>query len=287
MTHRRRLLMAVLSGFFAAPLLSFAAPALAQGKDEALAAAIASPLRTPANVARDGARHPYESLVFWGLKPHQTVIEVSPGGGYWTEILAPYAKATGGTYVAGLADLANPKISDGARRSRADFEMRFMDPAKYGAVQFVNFGPVAAPLGAPGSADLVLTARNVHNWTVQPGVADKIFKDFFEVLKPGGILAVEDHRADPKAESDKGADGYLATATVVALAEKAGFKLEAQSEINANPKDTKDHPFGVWTLPPTRQSAPSGQPADPKFDRAKYDAIGESDRMTLRFRKPA
>jgi predicted methyltransferase len=287
MTHRRRLLMAVLSGLFAAPLTGVAAPAFAQAKDAALAAAVASPYRTPANVARDGARHPYESLAFWGLRPHQTVIEVSPGGGYWTEILAPYAKATGGAYVAGLADLGNPKISDGARKARANFEMRFMDPAKYGAVQFVNFGPVAAPLGAPGTADLVLTARNVHNWTVQPGVADKIFKDFFEVLKPGGILAIEDHRADPKAESDKGADGYLATATVVALAEKAGFKLEAQSEVNANPKDTKDHPFGVWTLPPTRQSAPSGQPADPKFDRAKYDAIGESDRMTLRFRKPA
>jgi predicted methyltransferase len=282
MTHRRHLLLAVMAGLFAAPALAAAKPA----SDTALAAAIASPNRTQANVVRDGARHPYDSLVFWGLKPKQTVIEVSPGGGYWTEILAPYAKATGGTYVAGLSDLANPKISDGARKGRANFEMKFMDPAKYGVVQFVNFGPVAAPLGLPGSADLVLTARNVHNWTGQPGVADKIFKDFFEVLKPGGLLAVEDHRADPKSETDKGADGYLATATVVALAEKAGFKLDAKSEINANPKDTKDHPFGVWTLPPTKQTAPSGQPADPTFDRAKYDAIGESDRMTLRFRKP-
>jgi predicted methyltransferase len=254
--------------------------------DAALQAAVASPLRTPANVARDGARHPYDSLVFWGLKPNQTVIEVSPGGGYWTEILAPYAKATGGTYTAGVADLANPKVSDGARKGRADFEMRFMDRAKFGDVRFVNFGPVAGPLGAAGSADLVLTARNVHNWTGQPGVADKIFKDFFLVLKPGGILAVEDHRADPKAETDKGADGYLATATVVALAEKAGFKLDAKSEINANPKDTKDHPFGVWTLPPSRHSAPEGQPDNPNFDHTKYDAIGESDRMTLRFRKP-
>jgi predicted methyltransferase len=283
MTHRRRMILLALAGLFAAPVMA-AEPAPA--KDAALAAAVASPLRTPANTARDGARHPYESLAFWGLRPKQTVIEVSPGGGYWSEILAPYAKATGGAYVAGVADLANPKISDGARKGRADFEMRFMDPAKYGTVQFVNFGPTAAPLGAPGSADLVLTARNVHNWTVQPGVADKIFKDFFTVLKPGGILAVEDHRADPKSETDKGADGYLATATVVALAEKAGFKLDAQSEINANPKDTKDHPFGVWTLPPVRKSGEAGQPVDTNFDRAKYDAIGESDRMTLRFRKP-
>jgi predicted methyltransferase len=244
------------------------------------------PIAPPPTPPATSARHPYESLLFWGLKPRQTVIEVSPGGGYWTEILAPYAKATGGTYVAGVADLANPKVSEGARKGRAAFEARFADPALYGKVRFVNFGPVAGPLGAAGSADLVLTARNVHNWTGQPGVADKIFADFFAVLKPGGVLAVEDHRADPKSETDKGADGYLATATVVALAEKAGFKLDASSEINANPKDTKDYPFGVWTLPPTRQSAPDGQPADPAFDRAKYDAIGESDRMTLRFRKP-
>ena len=279
MTHRRHLLLLAATAF----CLS-AAPVLAA--DAALQAAIASPDRTPASVARDGARHPYDGLVFWGLKPDQTVIEVSPGGGYWTEILAPYAKAAGGTYVAGVADLANPKLSEGARKGRAAFEARFADPAKYGKVQFANFGPVSGPLGAPGSADLVLTARNVHNWTVQPGVADKIFADFYAVLKPGGVLAVEDHRADPKAETDKGADGYLATATVVALAQKAGFKLDAQSEINANPKDTKDHPFGVWTLPPVRQSAEDGKPVDPTFDRAKYDAIGESDRMTLRFRKP-
>ncbi|MEH0196707.1 methyltransferase [Caulobacter sp. CCNWLY153] len=255
--------------------------------DAALKAAVASPDRTPASVARDGARHPYESLAFWGLKPGQTVIEVSPGGGYWTEILAPYAKATKGTYVAGVADLANPKLSEGARKGRAAFEARFADEAKYGKVKFVDFGPVAAPLGAPGSADVVLTARNVHNWTVQPGTADKLFADFFAVLKPGGVLAVEEHRADPADEKSAGANGYLSTATVVALAQKAGFKLDAKSEINANPKDTKDHPFGVWTLPPTRQSAPGGQPADPNFDRAKYDAIGESDRMTLRFKKPA
>ncbi|ATC32477.1 methyltransferase [Caulobacter vibrioides] len=270
-----------------AAAFTLSAPAAFAATDAALKAAIASPNRPAADVARDGARHPYESLIFWGLKPKQTVIEVSPGGGYWTAILAPYAKATGGTYVAGVADLANPKLSEGARKGRADFEARYADEAKYGNPQFANFGPVSGPLGAPGSADIVLTARNVHNWTVQPGVADKVFADFFAVLKPGGVLAIEEHRADPRSEKAAGADGYLNTATVIAIAEKAGFKLDAQSEINANPKDTKDHPFGVWTLPPVKRTAPGGQPADPNFDRSKYDAIGESDRMTLRFRKPA
>jgi predicted methyltransferase len=279
MPHRRHVLLL-------AAALCLTAPA-AHAADDALKAAVSSSTRPAADVARDGARHPYESLSFWGLKPKQTVIEVSPGNGYWTEILAPYAKATGGTYSVGVADLANPKLSEGARKGREAFEARFADPARYGKVGFVNFGAVSAPLGAPGSADLVLTARNVHNWTGSPGVADKVFADFFAVLKPGGYLAVEDHRADPRPENSAGADGYLATATVVALAEKAGFKLDASSEINANPKDTKDHPFGVWTLPPVKRTAPGGQPADPTFDRTKYDAIGESDRMTLRFRKPS
>ncbi|WP_419254994.1 class I SAM-dependent methyltransferase [Caulobacter sp. ErkDOM-YI] len=280
MTHRRHVLM------LAATLCLAAAPA-AFAADAALKAAIAAPHRSAADVARDGARHPYESLSFWGVKPKLTVIEVSPGNGYWTEILAPYAKATGGNYTAGVADLANPKLSDGARKGREAFEARFADEARYGKVGYANFGSVSAPLGAAGSADLVLTARNVHNWTVQPGVADKVFADFFAVLKPGGILAVEEHRADPKPENSAGADGYLSTDTVLALAEKAGFMLAEKSEINANPKDTKDHPFGVWTLPPVKRTAPAGKPADPTFDRAKYDAIGESDRMTLRFRKPS
>ena len=265
--------------------VSVAAPA--QAADAQLKSAVAGAQRAPEHKARDAARNPEATLAFWGVKPKQTVIELSPGSGYWTEILAPYAKATGGTYVAGVADLANPKISEGARKGRADFEARFADASKYGKPQFANFGPVSGPLGAPGSADIVLTARNVHNWTVQPGVADKVFADFFAVLKPGGVLAVEEHRADPRSEKAAGADGYLNTATVIAIAEKAGFKLDAQSEINANPKDTKDHPFGVWTLPPVKRTAPGGQPADPNFDRSKYDAIGESDRMTLRFRKPA
>ena len=255
-------------------------------EDAALRAVVAGPQRGAENSARDGARHPYDSLVFWGLKPHQTVIELVPGGGYWTEILAPYARATGGTYTAGVADLANPNISEGARKARAGFEAKYADSAKFGPIRYVGFGAVSGPLGAPGSADLVLTSRNIHNFIWTPGQLDKVMADAFAVLKPGGVLAVEDHRADPRPQVPEARDGYVATAIVVAAAEKAGFKLVGTSDINANPKDTKDHPFGVWTLPPVRRSAQPPAPANPDFDHTKYDAIGESDRMTLSFVKP-
>ena len=272
------------------PLLAAAAIAVlatpaAYAADAQLQAAVAGPQRSEAHKARDAHRHPVETLTFWGLKPKQTVIEISPGSGYWTEILAPYAKATGGRYVATAADLNNPQISEGAKKARAAFEAKYADEAKYGKITYVGFGATSGPLGAPGSADLVITARNVHNWATQPGLLDKVMKDFNAVLKPGGVLAVEEHRKDPKPEAAGWTDGYMSESTVIAAAEKAGFKLQARSDVNANPKDTKDHPFGVWTLPPTRQSAPRGQPADPNFDRTKYDAIGESDRMTLRFVK--
>jgi len=235
-------------GLAAAAALALTTAQGAQAADAALAKAVASETRPAADRARDKFRNPAASLSFWGLKPGQTVVEVSPGGGYWSEILAPYAMATKGRYVAGVADLANPKLSDGARKARADFEARFADTARYGKIEYVGFGATSGPLGAPGSADLVLTARNIHNWM-------------------------------------DGRDGYVSEAAVIAAAEAAGFRLDARSEINANAKDTKDHPFGVWTLPPSRRSAaPGAQPA-PDFDRARYDAIGESDRMTLRFVK--
>ena len=269
----------------AAAALVLAASQGAQAADTALARAVASQARPAEDRARDGSRHPVDSLTFWGVKPGQTIIEVSPGGGYWTEILAPYAAATKGRYVAGVADLANPKISEGARKGRADFEARFTNSARYGKVEYVGFGATSGPLGAPGSADMVLTARNIHNWLWNPGMLAKVMKDFNAVLKPGGVLAIEEHRADPRPQVPDARDGYVAEATVIAAAEAAGFRLAARSDINANPKDTKDHPFGVWTLPPTRRSAaPGAQPA-PDFDRARYDAIGESDRMTLRFVK--
>ena len=210
-----------------------------------------------------------------------------PGGGYWTEILAPYAKATGGTYVAGVTDVDNARNKEAAAKALAAFQAKYADTSKYGQVRTTGFGAQSAPLGPPNSADLVITARNIHNFTYQPGMLEKSMKDFYAVLKPGGVLGVEEHRADPRPEVKGITDGYVSKATVVAAAEKAGFKLAASSEVNANPKDTKDHPFGVWTLPPTRQSAPNGQPANPAFDRTKYEAIGESDRMTLKFVKPS
>ncbi|MES2724107.1 MAG: methyltransferase domain-containing protein [Pseudomonadota bacterium] len=261
------------------------APAAQAAEDKALKAAVAGPARTEAHTVRDAARNPYETLAFWGVKPKQTIIEISPGSGYWTEILAPYAKATGGTYIASAADLDNPKLSDAARKGRAAFEAKYADEAKFGKVGFVNFGAKSKPLGS-ASADMVITARNIHNWLWQPPMLDKAMADFYAVLKPGGVLAVEEHRSDPRPQNGDARDGYVSTANVVAAAEKAGFKLAASSEVNANPKDTKDHPFGVWTLPPVRRNSQGDKPADPAFDRAKYDAIGESDRMTLRFVKP-
>jgi len=250
-------------------------PISAIAADLALDTAIAAPSRTKANIQRDGARHPAATLLFWGLKPSQTIIEVAPGvGGYWFEILAPYAKATGAHYIAAIREI---DLKDRAN---------FTSGALYSNVSFTVFGQTSGPLGPANSADLVLTARNIHNWMWVPGMAEKSMQDFFSVLKPGGILAVEEHRADPRPQIHEARDGYVATATVVSLAKKAGFVLEASSEINANSVDTKDHLFGVWTLPPIRRDAPSGQPPNPNFNHVKYDNIGESDRMTLRFRKP-
>jgi predicted methyltransferase len=260
------ILAAALAGLM--PVSAFAA-------DAALTAAVLSSNRSPEDKARDGARHPAASLEFWGLKPGQTVIEIDPGGGYWSEILAPYAKATHGHYIAAMGTPAQK------------LPAKFADAGTYGEVKYTVFNSKSGPIGPAGSADLVLTARNIHDWMWTQGYAEKGMKDFYAVLKPGGILAVEDHRADPRPQVGDARDGYVATANIVNLAKAAGFVLDASSEINANPKDTKDHPFGVWTLPPTRRSAPGGQPDNPKFDHSKYDAIGESDRMTLRFRKPA
>lgn len=240
--------------------------------DAALAQAVRSPTRSAQNVARDRYRHPRESLSFWGLKPGMTVLEIWPAGGYWTEILAPYAKATGGRYIAAV-----PGEAPG-------LPAKLSNRAVYGDIATTVFNGKSGPMVAPGTADFVLTARNLHDWT--PATQQKAMADFYAALKPGGILAVEQHRADPRAMLKDASDGYMSTAYVVQLADKAGFRLEASSEINANPKDTKNYPFGVWTLPPTRESAPRGQPPNPAFDHGKYDAIGESDRMTLRFRKP-
>ena len=211
-----------------------------------------------------------------------TILEIQPGGGWWTAILAPYAKANKGEFYATAADLADPGLSDNARKGRADYATKFSEPAIYGTVNLVNWGPKAAPL-VTNKFDFVLLARELHGWANQ-GTLDANLANIYNSVKPGGILAVEQHRAKPDQDPSV-FNGYVTEQRVIDAATKAGFKLAGKSEINANPKDTKDHPFGVWTLPPTRQSSEDGKPVDPSFDRAKYDAIGESDRMTLRFVK--
>ena len=257
--------------------------------DPALKAAVAGAWRSADAKSRDAWRHPVESLEFWGLRPGMSILEVQPGAGWWTDILAPYARLTGGKLSVTAADLGNPELSDAARKGRVELEQKYAaKPDVYGKVTLVNWGRKSAPLAA-NQFDFILTARSIHGW-MDPdgGVLGKVFADFYRALKPGGTLALEQHRADPGPQ-DPGADnGYVTEAYVIEQAERAGLKLVARSEINANPRDTKDHPFGVWTLPPTRTSVPYGQglAPNPDFDHSKYDAIGESDRMTLKFRKP-
>lgn len=240
--------------------------------------------RTPEDRKRDVWRHPVESLSFWGLKPGMTVVEFWPGAGWYTDILAPFlAETKGRLYAAGLDgdDPAGRQIGE-AYRARLE-----KAPKLYGDVQITAFGPKSGPVAPAGSADMVLFLRNLHNW-MAAGVADKAFRDAFAALKPGGVLGIEEHRAAPGAAPDLLAvSGYVQQAYVIELAREAGFTLSGESEINANPKDDRNHPFGVWTLPPTRLSAPRGEPPKPDFDHSQYDAIGESDRMTLKFVKPS
>jgi predicted methyltransferase len=244
--------------------------------------AAAGAWRNPQDRARDAWRHPVESLKFWGVKPGQTVVEFWPGAGWYTDILAPFLAATHGKLYA-----ANLQPSDPAAREVVEaFRRRLSErPSVYGQVEITAFGPTSGPVAPAGSADVVLFLRNLHNW-MAAGIAEKAFRDAYAALKPGGVLGVEEHRADAGGVPDVlAANGYVQQAYVIKLAQEAGFALDAASEINANPKDTKDHPFGVWTLPPVRRSSPRGDVDDPNFDHAKYDAIGESDRMTLRFIK--
>lgn len=231
------------------------------------------------NGARDEFRHPAETLAFFGIEPSNTVIEIWPGGGWYAEILAPWLNANGGTYIA--AHFPADSESEFRRRSRASFEDRFTGSDLFGDVVIRDWGPENRGLGAPGSADAVLTFRNVHNW-MRGGFTERAFSDFYAVLRPGGVLGVVEHRLPDTREQDPLAgSGYVQEAYVVAIAREAGFELVGSSEINANPADTADHPNGVWTLPPSR----SGWEAE-GFDSTPYEAIGESDRMTLLFRKP-
>jgi predicted methyltransferase len=254
--------------------------------DAVLRAAVAGDWRSAEPRARDAYRWPADTLAFWGLKPGMTVVEIDPGAeAWWTEILAPYAARTGGRFVAGYADLGAPTVSDAAKKARTDFETRFGADPRYGQVRAVNFGMTSGLGMEAGSADMILVARAFHNWS-RAGRTDRYMSEFFRVLKPGGILAVEQHRAPDGSDWQKTAPtGYVPESYVIDAAQKAGFQLEARSELNANARDTRDHPFGVWTLPPIRRTEQAGRTLTAE-ERARYDAIGESDRMTLRFRKP-
>ncbi|HBK45611.1 MAG TPA: methyltransferase [Xanthomonadaceae bacterium] len=245
----------------------------------ALQAALDGAWRDRVYVQRDVWRHPGQTLAFFGIKPTQTVIEITPGGGWYSEILAPYLRDRG-KYVAAVVDpqaLPEGRGRDYQQRARDELQKKFdAQPELYGKAAFVAYAPAAPVFGADTSADLVLTFRNVHNWRAA-GQAEGMFAGFYKVLKPGGVLGVVEHRAKADVPADD-ASGYVGQAQVIAMAEAAGFRLAGQSEVNANPRDSKDHPNGVWTLPPTNKHDAA--------DAAKYEAIGESDRMTLKFVKP-
>ena len=248
------------------------APARAADPDAALLAAIHSPMRTPKFVARDPSRHPAAELAFFGLRPDANVAEIWPGGGYWTEILAPYLRPHGALTVALPA--GDPEE---ARGNKVFLARMAAAPALFGGVHTSKLGPSETAIAPPGSADFVLTFRNVHNWMGQ-GYAPEAFAAFYKALKPGGILGVEEHRGDPsKPQDPKAESGYVRQDYTIALAEKAGFHLVGSSEIDANPKDTKNWPQGVWTLPPTFALGDK--------DRAHYAAIGEADNFVLKFQK--
>ena len=247
--------------------------------------AIQGPWRA-ADRPRDIYRHPLETLRFFGLQPAMTVVEFWPGGGWYTEILAPYLNKGGGQYY-GAGFATGPGADPAQAALVANFERRFGSDRKlYGEVKFSAFGATTGPVAPAGTADMVLFMRNIHAW-MAAGIAEKAFADAYAALKPGGILGIEQHRLAPDEDQDPAAaNGYVQEAFVRQLAAEAGFIFVGANEINANPQDTKDHPFGVETLPPRLLTAPQGEAPDPTFDTAKYRAIGESDRMTLKFRKP-
>lgn len=253
------------------------APVKESPAPDALEAVIAGDQRSPENKARDNYRHPLETLRFFGIRPDMNVVEVSPGAGWYTEILAPYLNAHGQFFATAPATDTTVAYM---KKMRQGLEQKLASrPDLYGKAIVTEFAPPKkTEIAPPGFADMVLTFRNVHNWMAS-GNLDMALTAFYTALKPGGVLGVVEHRAPETAPQDPTAPtGYVRQDFLIAAAERAGFKLVATSEINANPNDTKNYPKGVWTLPPTLRLGDQ--------DREKYLAIGESDRMTLKFVKP-
>ena len=255
------------------------AAAIDASTSQALHRILSSDHRSAENRWRDQYRHPAETLSFFGISETQTVVEIFPGAGWYTEILAPLLKQNGKLYEASFSE-TSASSTPYQIRTTANLKKKLQaNPELYSAVTVTTLQvPEATEIAPAGSADLVLTFRNVHNW-LKDGSADPVFAAFFRALKPGGVLGLVEHRAKAGTSVEQTIkSGYVTEAEVIRLAEKAGFHLQAKSEINANPKDSKGYPDGVWTLPPSL----SGNPAE----RERYLAIGESDRMTLKFIKP-
>ena len=257
-------------------LLTLALPGCTEQQGDLLDKVIASEHRDAKNVARDVYRHPKETLSFFGITPDMEVLEILPGGGWYTEILAPYLRDDGLLAVASFGHQHSVEYLRGIHNKLVEkFDGR---PVIYGNVVLGVFqGETYLENFGDESFDMVLTFRNTHNWIRRAGVED-IYRSFYRVLKPGGVLGVVQHRAEAGSDAKVTAEmGYVPESYIIGLLEGIGFELIDKSEINANPKDTKDYPEGVWTLPPTYRLGDK--------DRAKYTAIGESDRMTMKFVK--
>ena len=240
---------------------------------KALEQSVSGEHRSAKNKARDKYRHPLETLKFFGFTPDMTVVEITPGGGWYTEILAPALKGSGKLYGAHYPDTGADNYYSNSRKK---LEKKLASNVVFSEVVLTDFVPrKQSELAPQGSADLVLTFRNLHNWK-DAGV-EQVFKDAFNALKSGGVLGVVEHRLPPGVAPEK-AKGYVSETNTIKQAKAAGFRFAAASEINANPKDMAQHPKGVWTLPPSLRLG--------ETDREKYLAIGESDRMTLKFVKP-
>jgi predicted methyltransferase len=260
---------------------SSSAAAVASGGDRAsspaeaaIAAAVSASHRSAENRARDVYRHPAETLAFFGLREDMTVVEMSPSGGWFTEILAPVLRERG-RLIGAVPDSNGP----GARYAQAFTDRMARDPQVFDRVQTIVFQPPThTSLGPDGSVDMIVTFRSFHGW-INNGQVETVLGAMFRALKPGGILGIEQHRAAPDADvTQTSPKGYVPEAYVIAAAQAAGFELAGRSEINANPRDTRDYEEGVWALPPTLRRG--------EVDRDRLMAIGETDRMTLRFVKP-